>query len=150
MGHVCRRGLAVMGTCATNVMTSASTQPSPAVGCRGKSAHPPLSSGPVDFVLMTWPELALSCPPQWFESPWGAFGDVTVRNPALVFLTSNEAADLLRLSRRTLERWRLEGNGPRYIKLGVGKRSRVVYREAEIEAWVSRSSFGSTSEYPTR
>lgn len=77
----------------------------------------------------------------------GAFGDVTARNPALVFLTSNEAADLLRLSRRTLERWRLEGNGPRYIKLGVGKRSRVVYREAEIEAWVSRSSFGSTSEY---
>lgn len=71
------------------------------------------------------------------------------RNPALVFLTSNEAADLLRLSRRTLERWRLEGNGPRYIKLGAGKRSRVVYRETEIEAWVSRSSYGSTSEYPT-
>lgn len=80
----------------------------------------------------------------------GGFGDVTARNPALVFLTSNEAADLLRLSRRTLERWRLEGNGPRYIKLGVGKRSRVVYREAEIEAWVSRSSYGSTSEYPTQ
>ncbi len=99
---------------------------------------------------MTRPELALSCPQQRFESPGGGFGDVTARNPALVFLTSNEAADLLRLSRRTLERWRLEGNGPRYIKLGVGKRSRVVYREAEIEAWVSRSSFGSTSEYPTQ
>lgn len=78
----------------------------------------------------------------------GGGGDVTARNPALVFLTSNEAADLLRLSRRTLERWRLEGNGPRYIKLGVGKRSRVVYREIEIEAWVNSSSYGSTSEYP--
>lgn len=72
------------------------------------------------------------------------------RNPALVFLTSNEAAELLRISRRTLERWRLEGNGPRYFKLGTGKRSRVVYREAEIESWVNRSSYGSTSEYPVR
>lgn len=71
------------------------------------------------------------------------------RNPALVFLTSNEAADLLRLSRRTLERWRLEGSGPRYIKLGAGKRSRVVYRESEIVSWVNQSSFGSTSEYPS-
>lgn len=72
------------------------------------------------------------------------------RNPALVFLTSNEAADLLRVSRRTLERWRLEGNGPRYIKLGLGKRSRVVYRETDLDTWISRLSFGSTSEYPSR
>ncbi len=69
------------------------------------------------------------------------------RNPTLVFLTSNEAAELLRLSRRTLERMRLEGSGPRYVKLGSGKRSRVVYRLAEIESWTHALSFGSTSEY---
>lgn len=80
----------------------------------------------------------------------GAFGDVTVRNPALVFLTSNEAADLLRISRRTLERMRVDGSGPRYLKVGTGKRSRVLYRETEIEAWLTKLSFGSTSEYPTR
>ena len=72
------------------------------------------------------------------------------RNPALIFLTSNEAADLLRISRRTLERMRVDGSGPRYIKVGAGKRSRVLYRETEIEAWLTKFSFGSTSEYPAR
>lgn len=70
------------------------------------------------------------------------------RNPALILLTSNETADLLRISRRTLERMRVEGNGPRYLKVGGGKRSRVLYREGEILAWLERNSFGSTSEYP--
>ena len=45
--------------------------------------------------------------------------------PELTFLTSVEAADLLRVSRRTLERMRIEGTGPRYLKVGPGKRSRV-------------------------
>ena len=99
---------------------------------------------------MTARELALSCSQRVFESPGGAFGDVTVRNPALVFLTSNEAADLLRISRRTLERMRVDGSGPRYLKVGTGKRSRVLYREIEIEAWLTKLSFGSTSEYPAR
>ena len=45
---------------------------------------------------------------------------------------------------------RVDGNGPRYIKVGVGKRSRVLFREPEIEAWLSQFCFGSTSEYPTR
>lgn len=68
----------------------------------------------------------------------------------LVFLTSNEAADLLRISRRTLERMRVDGSGPRYVKVGAGKRSRVLYRECEIDAWLTKFSFGSTSEYPIR
>lgn len=62
------------------------------------------------------------------------------RNPALIFLTSNEAADLLRISRRTLERMRVDGSGPRHIKVGAGKRSRVLYRETEIDAWLTKFS----------
>lgn len=69
------------------------------------------------------------------------------RNPALILLTSNEAADLLRFSRRTLERMRVEGGGPRCLKVGGGQRSRVLSREGEILAWLERNSFGSTSEY---
>lgn len=69
------------------------------------------------------------------------------RNPALILLTSNEAAEMLRISRRTLERLRVEGGGPRYLKVGGGKRSRVLYREGEILVWLERNSFGSTSEY---
>jgi predicted DNA-binding transcriptional regulator AlpA len=74
---------------------------------------------------------------------------LTVAQPAttLLFLTTIEVADRLRISRRTLERMRVEGTGPRYIKVGPGKRSRVVYREADVLAWIDRFQFGSTSEY---
>lgn len=62
-------------------------------------------------------------------------------------LTTVEAADYLRLSPRTLEDMRVTGNGPRYFKLGPGKRSKVVYRREELEAWLAQFGYGSTSEY---
>jgi excisionase family DNA binding protein len=65
----------------------------------------------------------------------------------LLFLTTIEVAALLRISRRTLERMRVEGTGPRYLKVGPGKRSRVLYRQQEVEDWLARFNFGSTSEY---
>lgn len=54
---------------------------------------------------------------------------------------------MLRISQRTLERMRVQGTGPRYLKAGPGKRSRVLYRYADIIAWLEQQSFGSTSEY---
>lgn len=65
----------------------------------------------------------------------------------LLFLTTIEVADILRISRRTLERMRVEGTGPRYIKVGPGKRSRVLYRQQDVETWLGKFNFGSTSEY---
>ncbi len=65
----------------------------------------------------------------------------------LWFLTTIEVAEMLRISRRTLERMRVDGTGPRYVKVGPGKRSRVLYRQTDVEAWLSRFNFGSTSEY---
>ena len=35
------------------------------------------------------------------------------------------------ISERTLEQWRWQGKGPRYLKIGA----RVVYRLAEVEAY---------------
>ncbi len=67
--------------------------------------------------------------------------------PGLVLLTTVEAADLLRLSPRTLEDMRVTGSGPRYFKLGPGKRSKVVYRREDLEAWYRQFGFTSTSEY---
>ena len=58
------------------------------------------------------------------------------------FLTQNEAAELLRLSPRTLERHRVAGTGPKFTKLG----RRVVYRFSELEAWATERTFTSTSE----
>lgn len=66
---------------------------------------------------------------------------------ALLFLTTIEVAGMLRISRRTLERMRVEGTGPRYLKVGPGKRSRVLYRQQDVEDWLARFHFGSTSEY---
>jgi predicted site-specific integrase-resolvase len=46
-------------------------------------------------------------------------------------LTEKVLAPRLGLSVRTLQRWRWQGKGPAYLKLG----GRVVYREADIAAW---------------
>lgn len=64
-----------------------------------------------------------------------------------MFLTTIEVAGLLRISRRTLERMRVEGTGPRYLKVGPGKKSRVLYRQQEVMVWLEQFNFGSTSEY---
>ena len=57
-------------------------------------------------------------------------------------LTQREASALLRLSERTLERFRLTGLGPVFVKAG----RRVLYRESDLEVWVASRVRGSTSE----
>jgi len=61
------------------------------------------------------------------------------------FLTTDQAAKLLTLSKRTLERLRVDGTGPAYYKLGRGKRTRVVYRLVDLIKWIAQHT--STSEY---
>ena len=57
-------------------------------------------------------------------------------------LTQREAAAQLRLSQRTLERFRVSGGGPTYIKAG----RLVRYREQDLEKWIASRVVGSTSE----
>ena len=57
-------------------------------------------------------------------------------------LMQHEAAALLRLSERTLERWRVTGDGPPFAKLG----RRVGYRPADLETWIASRIVASTSE----
>lgn len=54
-----------------------------------------------------------------------------MKNEHLV--SSTEAADLLGLSPRTLERWRVTGGGPLFIKAG---RKTIRYRPADLLAWI--------------
>ena len=61
------------------------------------------------------------------------------------FLTQNEAAELLRISPRTLERHRVAGTGPRFVKAG----RRVLYSQADLEDWTAANTFSSTSEAET-
>jgi predicted DNA-binding transcriptional regulator AlpA len=56
------------------------------------------------------------------------------------YLTQTEAAQLTRLSPRTLERMRLNGTGPRYTKAG----RRVIYSRQAIEDWLTARTYRST------
>jgi predicted DNA-binding transcriptional regulator AlpA len=54
-----------------------------------------------------------------------------------VFLKTNEAAELLRLSPRTLEAMRRNGKGPPFTRLGSGQNAKVVYRVSSIRDWLA-------------
>lgn len=47
------------------------------------------------------------------------------------FLNQHELAERWHISHRTLERWRWQGRGPRYLKVG----GRVLYRAEDIDAY---------------
>lgn len=49
-------------------------------------------------------------------------------------LNQFELAKRWRMSQRTLERWRWQGIGPVYLKLGM----RIVYRVSDVEAFEQR------------
>ena len=57
------------------------------------------------------------------------------------YFTQSEAADFLRISERTLERWRVEGNGPRFRRFG----RRIVYAQGDLEGWANGRCYQSTS-----
>jgi hypothetical protein len=50
-----------------------------------------------------------------------------------VLITEKDAADVLRLKSKTLTRWRWEGRGPRYHKIGGAVR----YRTEDLEAFIA-------------
>ncbi len=60
-----------------------------------------------------------------------------------VLLTVEDAAARLKISKHTLNRWRVTGEGPPYIKYGPRL---VRYEEAALDAWARDRTRGSTSE----
>jgi excisionase family DNA binding protein len=57
-------------------------------------------------------------------------------------LTQDEAAELLKLSVRTVERLRVSGTGPKFLKI----RNSVRYRLEDVQSWIVSRLRGSTSE----
>ncbi|MBR1216214.1 helix-turn-helix domain-containing protein [Bradyrhizobium sp. JYMT SZCCT0180] len=51
-------------------------------------------------------------------------------------LTEEQAAELLALSVRTLQAWRLRGAGPRYVRAGRAIR----YQQIELVEWISANT----------
>jgi excisionase family DNA binding protein len=70
--------------------------------------------------------------------------ELTAPNPGAtaMLLTQQEAAERLRLSERTLERWRVSGDGPPFVKAG----RRVLYHPDDLAAWIATHTVQSTSE----
>ena len=63
------------------------------------------------------------------------------------FLTEAEAASYLRVSRRSLQRWRYEGGGPAFHRLGP---RRLAYRRKDLDDWATAGRAFSTSEKTER
>ena len=57
-------------------------------------------------------------------------------------LTTQQAADYLGMSKSTLEKLRVKGGGPRFIKRGRS----VVYLVAHLDAWDEANTRASTSD----
>ena len=58
------------------------------------------------------------------------------------YLTETQTAEMLNVSARTLQRFRLEGGGPKFCKAG----KRVLYASPDLEAWLEENRHASTSE----
>jgi hypothetical protein len=63
-------------------------------------------------------------------------------DPLDTLLTGREAAEFLRLSERTMERQRLTGTGPKFVRIGRAIR----YRPRDLLDHLDRHVYRSTSE----
>ena len=64
-------------------------------------------------------------------------------NPNSEFLTTDQLARLTYTKPQTWRRRRWSGDSPPYVKLG----SRVLYRRADVEAWLAERTVTSTSAH---
>lgn len=58
---------------------------------------------------------------------------MTTQNHSNPLLTTEEAADVLKNSSRTLIRWRNEGSGPPYCRIG----RRIRYKFDSLNSWIT-------------
>jgi len=58
------------------------------------------------------------------------------QRPLPRLMTPAELAPVLRITKRTLENWRLRNWGPPYIRLGTGAHHNIVYDWHAVDAWL--------------
>lgn len=68
--------------------------------------------------------------------------EATMDDKASQYLGTREAAAFLNLSPRTLDRYRVNGEGPNFHKFG----NRVRYTPADLDAWAAERRWSSTSD----
>jgi hypothetical protein len=60
-----------------------------------------------------------------------------------VYLSEQEFSERFHIGRRTLQRWRITGDGPAFVRFGP---RHVKYRLADIESWTSTRTFAHRAE----
>jgi predicted DNA-binding transcriptional regulator AlpA len=63
--------------------------------------------------------------------------------PPTEILLTREAAAHLRAAESTLEKWRIRGDGPPFIRIGPRK---IAYRLSDLDSWLETRRSRSTSE----
>lgn len=66
---------------------------------------------------------------------------------AITLLTNAETAELLGIKPNTLEIWRHEGKGPKFLKMGPKKQDPIRYAEADVLTWINQRTCSNTSQY---
>jgi excisionase family DNA binding protein len=61
--------------------------------------------------------------------------------PALI-IGPDEAAELLKVAKGTLAKWRVSGLGPKFVRLG----RKVGYRRSDLDDWISQNTRAHTGE----
>mgnify|MGYP001291211536 CR=1 FL=1 len=56
--------------------------------------------------------------------------------------TPSELADKLQVAEATLRKWRSEGTGPKFFKLGKKSNSEVRYMRSWVDQWISENKVG--------
>ena len=59
------------------------------------------------------------------------------------YFNTKEVAKYMKISPRTIERWRTEGQGPEYHKVG----RKVIYNVSDINAYLASNKYSHTSQY---
>jgi excisionase family DNA binding protein len=54
------------------------------------------------------------------------------------FLTDAQLCELLHVDARTSLRWRRDGGGPPFVRVGL---RRVLFRRADVETWLAARTF---------
>ena len=58
------------------------------------------------------------------------------------YLDTTQLSDVLHIGTKALEKWRLQGKGPRFIRCG----KLVRYDEADVLAWIEQQKRSNTTE----
>jgi predicted DNA-binding transcriptional regulator AlpA len=61
-----------------------------------------------------------------------------------IYLNTQQAAERIGLAKSTLDKMRVKGDGPRYLRAGSRK---ILYSPDTLDAWLRQREHGSTSEY---